>query len=67
MIEVTKLNSKKFTINSDLIESVESTPDTTISMTTGKKIMVTETIDEVVDKVIAFRQKLHLPAAGGRD
>ena len=40
MIDVTKLNGSKILINSDLIECVEETPDTVISLTTGKKLIV---------------------------
>lgn len=60
MIELTKLSSKvddKIVINADLIEFVERTPDTLISTTTGKKLMVRETVEEVIDKVVAFRSR----------
>ncbi|MBP3284098.1 MAG: flagellar FlbD family protein [Clostridia bacterium] len=60
MIELTKLNNQKIVINSDLIEYVEATPDTTISLTTGNKFVVRESVDELVDKVIGFRQKFNL-------
>lgn len=42
MIDVTRLNGKEITINADLIETVEETPDTVITLTTGKKIIVKE-------------------------
>ena len=57
LIELTKLNNKKFVINSDLIENVEAMPDTTISLTTGNKFVVREDVSEVVHKVIEFRQQ----------
>ncbi len=57
MIELTKLNNKKVVINSDLIESVEAMPDATISLITGNKFVVRETVPEVVDKIIEFKQK----------
>ena len=47
MIKVTKLNGNELVVNADLIEFVESTPDTLISLTTGRKIMVLEEMDEV--------------------
>ena len=47
MIEVTKLNGLKTLVNPDLIETVESNPDTTISFTTGRKIIVKESRQEV--------------------
>lgn len=43
MIDVTKMNGLPFTINADLIESIDEVPDTVITLTTGKKIMVQET------------------------
>ncbi len=57
MITVTKLNDSIITVNADLIEFIESTPDTIISMTTGKKILVKETVDCVIQKVIKYRQE----------
>ena len=42
MIDVTKMNGMNITINSDLIETVEDTPDTVITLTTGRKIIVKE-------------------------
>ena len=43
-------------INAELVEYVEETPDTLISLTTGKKIVVLESVDEVVDKVLKYRR-----------
>lgn len=60
MIELTKLNNKKFVINSDLIETVEAMPDTTISLTTGNKFVVRESVPEIIHKIIAFRQEFNL-------
>jgi len=58
MIIVTRLNEKPLTISSELIECIEDVPDTVITMTTGRKIIVQETIDEVIDKVIAYKQRI---------
>lgn len=58
MIDVTRLNGTRLVLNADLIEIVESTPDTLVSLTTGRKIMVTEPVDEVVRRAIAYRAKL---------
>jgi flagellar protein FlbD len=60
MIELTKLatqKEEKIVVNADLIEFVESTPDTLISTTTGKKLMVRESVEDVVQKVIAYRRR----------
>ena len=58
MICVTRLNGKEYVVNSDLIECMESTPDTIITLTTGKKIIALESIDEIINKVIKYRQKV---------
>ncbi len=58
MIELTKLNDKKFTLNSDLIETVEEVPDTSITLTTGKKFMVKESRLEVKNKVIEYKKEI---------
>lgn len=58
MIELTKLNGLKFVLNGELIESVEETPDTVISTTTGKKIIVAEKVEEVVEKVVEYKRKI---------
>lgn len=57
MIQVTRINHKIFTINSDLIECIEETPDTLITMTTGRKILVEESETEVVEKIITYKNK----------
>lgn len=58
MIEVTKLNNQKLLINSDLIESVEETPDTVISFTTSKKIIVKESRQDVKNLVISYKKEI---------
>ncbi len=67
MIKVTKLNGSELVVNADLIEFIESTPDTLISLTTGRKIMVLEDLDTVVELAIAFRGKTrsHPVPSGG--
>lgn len=57
MIEVTRLNGKGLTINSDLIEMIEETPDTVITLTTGKKIIVKESRQEVKNLVKSYRSE----------
>ena len=56
MIELRKLNDQAFILNSDLIEFIENTPDTVITLTTGKKIVVKESVDEVLKRVIKYRR-----------
>jgi flagellar protein FlbD len=58
MIKVTRLNDSYIVINSDLIEFIEETPDTVITMTTGRKTVVKETIEEIINYVIEYKQKI---------
>ena len=58
MIEVTKLNGKKILVNPDLLEIVEETPDTVITLTTGKKIIVKESRQEIKNLVKSFRKDI---------
>ena len=58
MIAVTRLNGQQFMVNAELVELVESTPDTIISLTTGKKFMVRETVEDVVDRIIQYRRQV---------
>lgn len=58
MIKATRLDSTEFILNSDLIEHIEATPDTVISLVTGKKWVVRETVDELVQRVIAYHQAI---------
>ncbi|WP_449540014.1 flagellar FlbD family protein [Ferdinandcohnia sp. Marseille-Q9671] len=60
MITLTKLNDKSFTLNAVYIEQVESFPDTTITLTNGKKFVVKETEEDVQEKVIEFYQKINV-------
>lgn len=59
MIKVTKLNGKEFVLNCENIETVEKTPDTVISLENGNKYVVTETVDEVIEKVVEYKKKIH--------
>ena len=56
MIRVTRINEADLVINADLIEFVEAIPDTMITLTTGKKIMVQESIDDIIDRVAEFKR-----------
>jgi flagellar protein FlbD len=65
MIRLTRINHVPFVLNSDLIEHLEVTPDTVITMTNGQKLVVRETAEEVVDRVVAFRRRIFgLPETG---
>lgn len=58
MIEVTRLNGTTVLINAELIEMVEETPDTVISFTTGKKLIVKESRQEVKSLVKSYKRDL---------
>ena len=58
MIEITKLNGVKTLINPDLIEMVECTPDTMITLTTGRKIIVKESRQEINNLVKSYRKEI---------
>jgi flagellar protein FlbD len=61
LIFVTRFDGKKIVVNGELIEMIEATPDTIITMTTGKKVTVKENIDEVVSAVKIYKKEINLP------
>ena len=62
MIHLTRINHVPLVLNADLIEHMETTPDTVISLTNGQKLVVLETTDEIIRRVIDFRRDIQ--AAG---
>lgn len=58
MIVLTQLNGASVYVNSSLIETFESTPDTVITLTTGKKLIVRESPEEVIHRVVEFASKV---------
>lgn len=58
MIEVTRMNDTKITINAELIETVEETPNTVITLTTGKKLIVKENWQEIKNRVILYKKEI---------
>jgi flagellar protein FlbD len=69
MIKVTRLNDKEFAINIDLIETLEETPDTVITLTGGNKYVVKESIEVLIERIRDFRKKCHPlnPEAGEQE
>ena len=57
MIDVTKMNGSKVTVNTDFIETVEEMPDTVITLTTGKKFIIKESRQEVKNLVILYKRE----------
>jgi len=58
MISLTRLNGKPLVVNAELIELIERTPDTILTLTTGRKIMVQEDVAEVVEKAKEYRREV---------
>ena len=58
MIEVTRLNGMRMILNSDLIKTAEASPDTMLTLIHGEKLIVRESCDEIMEKVLAYRAKL---------
>ncbi len=59
MIELTKLNDIKFSVNPELIEIVETTPDTVITLTTGRKLIVKESRQDIKNLVLSYKKKIY--------
>jgi flagellar protein FlbD len=58
MIRLTRLNNRPLVVNSDLIKFIENAPDTVITLVTGEKIVVLETAEEVMTRIVAYRRRL---------
>ena len=58
MISLTRFDGSRLTVNAEQIEFVEATPDTVITLLSGKKLIVRETADEVVDRIVLYRQRI---------
>jgi len=57
LIKLKKLDGNEIAINAELIETVQATPDTIITLTTNKKIIVNEELDEVIDKILLYHRR----------
>ncbi|PLV59375.1 flagellar FlbD family protein [Thermotoga sp. KOL6] len=58
MIRLTRIDGKWFFLNADLIETVEALPDTTITLLNGRKYIVKESVEEVIQRVIEYKRKI---------
>ncbi len=61
MVHLTRINRAPLVLNADLIEHIEATPDTVISLTNGQKFVVLESADEVIERVVRFRRRIVEP------
>lgn len=57
MIVLHRLNKEEFVLNADFIETLEATPDTVITLTNGKKLMVKNSVEDIVKQVITYKQR----------
>ena len=64
MICLTRLNGQGFVLNSELIKFLEETPDTVITLINGERVLVTEKIDDVIDRVIDYGRRVRVFASG---
>jgi flagellar protein FlbD len=62
MIRLTRRNSEHIVVNLSTIAYVEATPDTLVTLTTGERLHVRESVQEVVDRAVAYQQRLIAPA-----
>jgi len=58
MIKVTRLNGLEYYINPHQIESIEIKPDTTLLMLSGKHLVIKETIEEIIDRIVEYRRRI---------
>ena len=61
MIALRRLNNQPIVVNCDLIESVEATPDTVVTLTSGNKLIVRDSLDDVRRRVIEFKRAIYGP------
>ena len=59
MIELTRINGIKFSVNADLIEVIETTPDTVVTLTTGRKLIIKESRQEVKNIVLSYKRDVY--------
>ena len=64
MIKVTRFDDSEFVVSAHQIEFMESTPDTVITLTSGKKIIVKESVDEIIDKIVDYRKRIGMTYVG---
>jgi len=59
MIKLRKLNGTEIVVNAELIESVESTPDTVLNLATGNRFLVRDGVQDVIDKVVEYKKQVY--------
>lgn len=64
MIKLTRLGGEPFILNAELIQYVEARPDTFVTITTGERVVVEESTDEVLRRAVEYQQTKHLIPSG---
>ena len=64
MIRLTRFGGEPFLLNAELIQYVEARPDTFITLANGERLIVAETMDEVLRRVMVYQQAKHLAPRG---
>ncbi len=59
IIKVYRFDGSELVVNADLIETVEATPDTVITLTTGKKIVITDGVEDIIKRVMDYKREIH--------
>ncbi len=62
MIRVTRLSGAEIVLNAEMVQEIEATPDTIITLTSGKKVMVKESLEAVIDAVVEYRRSVLHPS-----
>lgn len=66
MIQLSRLNGSHVVINSDLIETIEATPDTVITLINDHKWVVREGVEEVLERVVAYKRRIYAGPQSGQ-
>jgi flagellar protein FlbD len=61
VIALTRLNGQPIMVNADLIESIETTPDTVITLVSGNKLIVRDSMDTIQSRIVEFKRKIYGP------
>lgn len=68
MVKLTQINGQEIVVNADLIETLDRSHDTIITLTTGRKIRVIEGVDEIIDRVVEYRRRtINITVEPGRN
>ena len=57
MIKLTRLNNTALVVNADMIEFLEATPDTVVTLNTGRKVVARESVEDIIEKVVAYKRR----------